>query len=290
MKYKFVERHRPCFEVGKMCRALNISRSGYYRWRNNPKSRREKENDELTEVIREIHKSSRNTYGSRRVHAELRERGYHIGYNRVTRLMRVNKIRAKTKRRFKITTHSGHSYPVAENLLGKSIQIVRLNQVWVSDITYIWTQEGWLYLSIIMDLCSRGIVGWSMEERLTKELVVKALEMACSRRGGVKGVIFHSDKGSQYASYEFREVLQKKGIIQSMSGKGNCYENAYAESLFHTIKTEEVYGSCYQTRQEARTRLFEYIEVFYNRERKHSGLGYMSPYQFEQSMELQKVS
>jgi len=213
MKYKFVERHRPCFEVGKMWGALKISRSGYYRWRKNPKSRREKENDRLTEVIRGIHKSSRFSYGSSREHVELREKGYHIGHNRVARLMRVNKIRVKTKRRYKITTHSVHSYPVAANLLGNGIQIVRSNQVWVSDISYIWTQEGWLYLSIIMDVYSRGIVGWAMEERLTKELVVKAVEMACSRRGDPRGLIFHSDKGSQYASYEFRGILQKKGII-----------------------------------------------------------------------------
>jgi len=204
--------------------------------------------------------------------------------------MRVNQIRAKTRRRFKITTHSGHSYPVAANLLGKELQMVRPNQVWVSDISYIWTQEGWLYLSVIMDLYSRGIVGWSMEERLTRKLVLKALEMACNRRGAVRGLIFHSDRGSQYASYEFGGMLQKKGLRPSMSGKGNCYDNAYAESLFHTIKTEEVYHSCYRSRQEAKTSLFEYIEVFYNRYRKHSGLGYMSPYQFEQSIELQKVS
>jgi transposase InsO family protein len=248
-------------------------------------SRREAEDELFLEEIREIHERSRKTYGSPRVHAELREKGYHIGHNRVARLMKKNKIRSKVKKKFKVTTHSKHGHPVAKNLL-KDIQVEKTNQAWVSDITYIRTVEGWLYLCIIMDLYSRNIVGWSMEDRLTKELVIKSLEMAYAGRRPEGGVIFHSDRGSQYASGGFRRSLERKGFVASMSGKGNCYDNAYAESFFHTIKVEEVYGSVYKTRHEAKTSIFEYIEVFYNRVRKHSRLGYLSPYQFEIQKEI----
>ena len=190
-----------------------------------------------------------------------------------------------------MTTHSKHGLPVAENLLKRGdVQLHRPNQVWVSDITYIRSREGWLYLCIIMDLYSRSIVGWSMEERLTKELVLKSLNMACMRREPQRGIIFHSDRGSQYASKDFRALLAGKGFRASMSGKGNCYDNAHAESFFHTMKVEEVYGDPYRSRQEAMLSLFEYIEVFYNRFRKHSQLGYQSPYEFEQEKELHNVA
>ena len=274
-----------------MCRALGVSRSGYYRWRQEPVSEREKENEKLAAAIRDIHERSRNTYGSPRVHAELKDRGYRIGRNRVARLMRKHRIRSKVKKRFKVTTHSKHGLPVAENLLKRGdVQLHRPNQVWVSDITYIRSREGWLYLCIIMDLYSRSIVGWSMEERLTKELVLKSLNMACMRREPQRGIIFHSDRGSQYASKDFRALLAGKGFRASMSGKGNCYDNVHAESFFHTMKVEEVYGDPYRSRQEARLSLFEYIEVFYNRFRKHSQLGYQSPYEFEQEKELHNVA
>ena len=252
-------------------------------------SKRIIENTELLKLIMEIHQKSRFTYGSRRVHAELREMGYFVGHNRVARLMKLNKIRAKVKKRFKITTHSKHKRPISPNLL-KDIKVVKSNQVWVSDITYIRTQEGWLYLCVIMDLYSRYIVGWKVGDRLTKDLVIKSFEMACMRRNPAQGLIFHSDRGSQYASEEFRKALVRKGFTASMSGKGNCYDNAYAESLFHTIKLEEVYESDYRSKEVAKLRLFDYIEVFYNRVRKHSGLGYLSPYQFEQILDLQNVA
>jgi transposase InsO family protein len=291
MKYKFIDMHRSDFEVGKMCRALRVSRSGYYAWRKKPVSEREKENEKLAAIIRDIHEWSRNTYGSPRVHAELRDRGYCIGRNRVARLMREQRIRSKVKKRFKVTTHSMHMLPVAANLLKRGdVQVHKPNQVWVSDITYIRSREGWLYLCIIMDLYSRSIVGWSMEERLTKELVLKSLYKACMRREPGRGIIFHSDRGSQYASKDFRALIAENGFIASMSGKGNCYDNAHAESFFHTMKVEEVYGRAYRSRQEARLRIFEYIEVFYNRFRKHSQLGYQSPYQFEQQKELHRVA
>jgi putative transposase len=291
MKYRFMDGYRSEFEVGKMCRALRVSRSGYYAWRKEPVSNREKEDGKLAVEIRGIHERSRRTYGSPRVHAEMREKGYRIGRNRVARLMREHGIRSKVKKRFKVTTHSKHGLPVAANLLKRNdIQVHRPNQVWVSDITYIRSKEGWVYLCIMMDLYSRNIVGWSMEDRLTKELVMKSLHMACMRRGTERGIIIHSDRGSQYASKDFREMVAEKGFIASMSGKGNCYDNAYAESFFHTMKVEEVYGRVYRTRQEARVRMFEYIEVFYNRLRKHSQLGYLSPYQFEQKKELHNVA
>jgi putative transposase len=248
MKYKFIDMSRSEFEVGKMCRALGVSRSGYYRWRKKPVSDREKENEKLAAEIRAIHERSRNTYGSPRIHAELRERGYRIGRHRVARLMREKRIRSKVKKRFKVTTHSKHRLPVAENLLGRDVSLHKPNQVWVSDITYIRSREGWLYLCIIMDLYSRCIVGWSMEERLTKELVLKSLHMACTRKESQRGIIFHSDRGSQYASNDFRALLAGKGFRASMSGKGNCYDNAHAESFFHTMKVEEVYGTVYRSR------------------------------------------
>jgi transposase InsO family protein len=291
MKYKFIDTYRSEFEVGKMCRALRVSRSGYYAWRKKPVSEREKENEKLAAEIRDIHEWSRHTYGSPRIHAELRDRGYRIGRNRVARLMREHRIRSKVKKRFKVTTHSKHGLAVAENLLKRGdLRIHRQNQVWVSDITYIRSREGWLYLCIIMDLYSRSIVGWSMEERLTKELVLKSLSMACMRREPGRGIIFHSDRGSQYASRAFNAKLLRKGFVASMSGKGNCYDNAHAESFFHTMKVEEVYGNTYRSRQEAKLSIFEYIEVFYNRCRKHSQLGYQSPYQFEQQKELHNVA
>ena len=280
MKYKYIEMNRLEFEVGKMCRAMGVSRSGYYGWRKEPMSRREKEDEGFVEEIREIHERSRKTYGSPRVHAEMHEKGYLIGRNRVARLMKKNNIRSKVKKKFKVTTHSKHGQPVAKNLL-KDIQVKKLNEAWVSDITYIRTVEGWLYLCVIMDLYSRNIVGWSMEDRLTKELVIKSLEMAYARRKPEGGVIFHSDRGSQYASGGFRGSLERKGFVASMSGKGNCYDNAYAESFFHTIKVEEVYGRVYRTRYEAKSSIFEYIETFYNRKRRHSFLNYMNPCQFE---------
>jgi transposase InsO family protein len=214
-----------------------------------------------------------------------------IGRNRVARLMREQRIRSKVKKKFKVTTHSKHGLPVAVNLLKRGdVQAHRQNQVWVSDITYIRSREGWLYLCIIMDLYSRSIVGWSMGERLTKELVLKSLHMACLRREPQRGIIFHSDRGSQYASHACTATLQRKGFVASMSGKGNCYDNAHAESFFHTMKVEEVHGNAYTTRQEAKLSIFEYIEVFYNRIRKHSQLGYQSPYQFEQQNELHNVA
>ena len=264
-----------------MARVLDVSLSGYYAWRMRRKSNRKRENDNLLISIIDIFHEGRQTYGSPSITRELNKLGIHCSKNRVARLMKINGIHAITKRRFKVTTDSQHKKPIAENLLKKGIVIQQPNSVWVSDITYIWTRERWMYLSVIIDLYSRTIVGWSMRKHLRKELVTEALQMAYNSRKPAPGLIFHSDRGVQYASGAVRSFLSGHGFLQSMSGKGNCYDNAYAESFFHTLKTELIYQNKYQTREEARQDIFEYIEVFYNRKRRHSALDYLSPMQFE---------
>jgi len=278
MKYRFITNHCSTFRVKKMCRVLDISRSGYYGWRNRIMSTRNKENEQLVDHIKKTYILSRKTYGSPRITAELRSQGMLCGENRIARLMRVNGIIAKIKRRFKITTHSCHKQPIAPNLV-KWKKIDAPNTTWVSDITYIRTREGWLYLSVILDLFSRSVVGWSMGERLTDDMVINAFLQAMMRRDPGNALIFHSDRGSQYASHRFRNILFRYRIIQSMSGKGNCYDNAVAESFFGTLKTE--LGHQYESRSIARQSIFEYIEVFYNRIRRHSALDYLSPLEYE---------
>ena len=280
MKSQFIEEHSSCFRVKKMCLALNISRSRYYVWRRHLKGLRQQENEGLLADIIEIHEKSRGTYGSPSVAEALKAKGKRHGKNRIARLMRLNGIHAKTKRTFKVTTQSRHNLPVAENLLNRQFETDQPNRVWLSDITYIRTQEGWLYLSAILDLFNREVIGWSMDESLRQELVLNALQQAIGRRKPGPGVIFHSDRGSQYAGHAFREALNQHQFLQSMSGKGNCYDNAVMESFFHTLKTEVVYFSKYRTRAEARQSIFEYIEVFYNRIRRHSALDYLSPLEF----------
>lgn len=284
MKYAFIDEHRSGFRVKKMCRVLDISRSRYYAWRRRSKGVRQHENERLLEKIKEAYAVSRRTYGSPRITRDLREDGILCGKNRIARLMRHHGIYAKTKRRFKVTTHSNHHLPVAANLLKGQFQTDMPNKVWLSDITYIRTQEGWLYLSAILDLYNRQVIGWSMNERLTQDLVLQALQQALGRRKPDSGVVFHSDRGSQYASSAFRSVLEQNHFSQSMSATGNCYDNAVMESFFHTLKTEVVYFERYRTRAEARQSIFEYIEVFYNRIRRHSALGYLSPLEFENRM------
>jgi putative transposase len=268
---------------------LEVSRGGFYSWIRRYKSRREQENEQLLIEIREEFRKGRKTYGSPSITRELKKQGKKVNKKRVARIMRENGIRAKTKRKFKVTTHSGHKYPISPNLLNQDFTASGPNKVWVSDITYIATKEGWLYLAVILDLYSRKIVGWSMLDRLTRQLVMDAFQQAVGRRGAIQGLIFHSDRGSQYASHDFRKLLTNYGCLSSMSGKGNCYDNAVPESFFHTLKTELVYGRTYETRCEAVSSVFEYIEVFYNRIRRHSSIGYLSPAEFEASM-LQNLS
>lgn len=283
MKYQFIHNNRKRFPVLVSCRVLKVRASGYYAWVNRPLSRRDWRNAIILNQIRSIHEKSRRVYGSPRIACELREKGIYISRPRVARIMKKHGIRSKTRRKFKVTTNSKHRYFISPNLLNQSFSANSPNRIWVSDITYLHTLEGWLYLTVILDLFNREIVGWSMSSRLTAETTtVAALKQACGRQKPEPGLIFHSDRGVQFAAFEFRQVLSKNKMIQSISGKGNCYDNAVAESFFHTLKTELVHHEKYETRDEARRSVFEYIELFYNRSRLHSALGYQTPIKFKE--------
>lgn len=264
-----------------MCQVLAVSRSGFYAWRKKPKSQRKLANEQLIKEITHVYQQSGRIYGAVKVTKSLQSKGFKCGKNRVAKLMRQNNLYSKIKRKFKATTNSKHNYPVAKNVLNQEFNAQRPNQVWVADITYIATREGWLYLAAVLDLYSRQIVGWAMDSTMTKQLVIDALNQAIGRRRPPKGLIFHSDRGCQYASNEFQKILKKHHFVPSMSRKGNCYDNACMESFFHLLKTEWVYFENYRTRSQARQSIFQYVEIFYNRYRLHSKLGYISPYDFE---------
>jgi transposase InsO family protein len=238
--------------------------------------------------IKGVYEDNKGLYGSPRVTEELRAQGFQYNHKRIARLMRLHGIVAKIRKRFQVTTHSGHGLPVAPNVLDRDFTADSPNRVWVSDITYIRTWQGWLYLAAILDVFSRLIVGWSMRADLSEQLVLESLKQATGRRSCPPGLIFHSDRGSQYASTEVRDLLTDLQFTQSMCGKGNCYDNAMMESFFHTLKTELVYFETYHTRAEAKLSIFSYIEVYYNRVRRHSALGYLSPYQFEMESKTTK--
>jgi len=279
------------FPVKKMAKCLNVSKSRYYKWVKAKPSDRKKQNIDLFDMIQKIFKINKRRYGSPRIHKDLKESGYRCGHNRVSRIMRENGLIARQKRKFTVTTDSKHDFPVSSNLLNRQFEVKKRNKVWVSDITYISTLTGWLYLCVVIDLFSRKIVGWSMGSRITAELTKGALLMAVMQRKPAKGLIFHSDRGSQYASQEFRKVLKQNKMIQSMSRKGNCWDNACAESFFSTLKMEEVFHQTYKTQDEARNSIFEYIAVYYNRQRRHSTIGYMCPDEYELKMGLsQKIA
>lgn len=282
MKYEFIETYRSTFSVGKMCHTLDVSRSGYYCWRVAPKSQRAAANEKLLDKIEETYDKFQGTYGSPRITQELRDEGIDCSENRVARLMRENEVVAKTKRKFKVTTNSKHDLPVAPNLVNQEFTAAAPNQLWLSDITYIWTCKGWLYLAVILDVFSRKIIGWSISERMTQGLVINALGQALSRRSITSELIFHSDRGSQYAAKEFVKLLKAHGIKQSMSKKGDCYDNAMMESFFSSLKRELIYPfPVFRTREEAKSSIFYYIEIFYNRIRRHSGIGGIAPEKFE---------
>jgi transposase InsO family protein len=264
-----------------MCRVLNVSRAGYYAWGKRPTARHAREDQRLGLDIAAIYRESCGRYGSPRVHFELRERGQRTGRKRVARLMRTAGLRARGPRRFRCTTDSRHGMAIKQNLLDRQFTMPTANRGWVTDITYLWTLEGWLYLAVIIDLFSRRVVGWSLSERLERGIVLDALKMALQDRHPPQGLLHHSDRGSQYASHEYQELLAVHGIQSSMSRKGNCWDNAVAESFFATLKVELVYRRRWRTRTHARNEIFEYIEVFYNRRRRHSALGYLSPDEFE---------
>ncbi|TNF98446.1 MAG: IS3 family transposase [Gammaproteobacteria bacterium] len=281
MRYQCIERHRSHYPVRMMCQALQVSRSGYYAWRTRPESQRTKTDRLLMPKIQQIHQQSKGVYGAPRIRAELKAVGHHHGRHKITRLMRLAGLRGCPQRRFKVTTQSDPSHPVAKNLIQQDFTAKRANQRWAADITYIATQQGWLYLAIVMDLYSRRIVGWSMDRWMGRHLVIDALKMALGRRDPDNQLIHHSDRGAQYTSDDFRDELDKHGIQCSMSAKGNCYDNAVVESFFGVLKRERVNRVRYRTRDDACADIFDYIECFYNRKRRHSYLGYISPAEYE---------
>lgn len=269
------------FSVKLMCKLLSVSTSGYYDWRNRPASKRAQENVVLAAKIKAIFNEEHARAGAKRIAKRLNHEGVKVSRHRVARIMRVNGWRAKAARKFKATTNSNHKLPVAPNLLQQNFSASRPNEKWVSDITYIWTGEGWLYLAVVMDLYSRMVVGWSMSERMTSQLVMDALQMAIWRRKKPQGVIIHSDRGSQYCSHDYQKLLAENNFICSMSKRGDCYDNASMESWNHSLKVEAIHGEKFLTRADAKNHVFEYIDVYYNRKRLHSRLGYLSPVYFE---------
>jgi len=281
MKYRAIKDNAGRFAVKLMCSVIEVSPSGYYAWLNRPESARARANRRLLNQIREAHRRSRRCYGSPRITRELRAQGLCVGENRVAKLMRAAQIRAKSVRKWRATTQSSHRLAVAENTLNRSFNVTKPDRVWAGDISYVWTTEGWLYLAVVLDLYSRAVIGWAMSERLTTELATDALTMALRRRKPKGGLLHHSDRGIQYAAGDYQRLLAEHGIDCSMSRKGNCWDNAVVESFFHTLKVELVHHQRYLTRDEARQDIFEWIEVFYNRQRRHSTLGYRSPAEFE---------
>ena len=282
MRYQFIEGHRNDYPVTLLCRVMQVARSGYYAWRKEPLSLRKVADMVLLQHIRDIFEEGRQTYGSGRIQGILADQGLCCGRERIARLMQVDGLKPKTRRPFRaITTDSKHQLPVATNHLDQDFTADGPDQKWVTDITYIPTAEDWLYLAVVLDLYSRRIVGWAMSDSLHRQLVIDALQMAITARRPAPGLLHHSDRGSQYASYDYQALLTRAKMVASMSRKGNCYDNAAVESFFGTLKTELVYQRQYATRAEARVDIFEYIEVFYNRIRCHSALGYKSPIRFE---------
>lgn len=281
VKYAWIDGQRKAYPLPAMCATLAVSLSGYQAWKRGGTPNRKRLTDaQMLLLIRAIHAEFKGAYGSPRMAEEIRGRGFPAGKERVERLMRENAIRARHKRRFKATTDSKHSLPVAPNLLDRNFAPAAPNQVWTADLTYIWTTEGWLYLAVVLDLFNREVVGWSLKPRMTADIVIDALTMAWFRRKPAPGLMHHSDRGSQYASHAFQARLKEYGMVCSMSRKGNCWDNAPTESFFNSFKNERVHGTRYESREEAIADAFDYIEPFYNRRRRHSTLGYASPAQF----------
>lgn len=279
-----IKQNKNNFPIKMMCKILRVSSSGYYDWQNCKPSKRSEEKIQLTAEIKRIFDEEKSRAGSIRITKRLKSDGKIVGKNRVAKIMRENKWRAKAAKKFKATTNSNHSLPVAPNLLQQNFTARKANEKWVSDITYIWTDEGWLYLSCIMDLYSRKLIGWSLSERMTSKLVIDALQTALWSRGMPKNVILHSDRGSQYCSAAYQDLLRENKLICSMSKRGDCYDNAAMESWNHSFKVEAIHGEKFKTRDDAKKQVFEYIEVYYNRKRLHSTLGFLSPELFEVKM------
>lgn len=286
MKYAWIKDHQDFFSIKDMCSAFKVTRSSYYDWASNPVCARKQENEMIGQHITEIHHQARGLYGTRRIKRALVTKGYEVSRRRIGRLLKQLNLKCKTKRKFKVTTDSKHTMPISPNRLQRCFNVHKKDYCYVGDITYIRTNEGWLYLAVVIDLFSRKVIGWSMADHMRSKLVNDALLMAIWRRKPGKGLIWHTDRGAQYASSSHRDILKQHGICQSMSRKGNCWDNAVAESFFHTLKTELVHQCKFKTRNDAHTAIFEYIEVFYNKKRMHSANDYLSPDEFESAYRI----
>lgn len=281
MKYAFMREHKNAFSIERMSKVFEVSRNGYHAYKNRAPSKRTLENKRLLKDIKMSHEQSRQTYGSPRICKDLRANGETCSRKRVAKIMYQSGIKSKMHKRFKVTTKANPAAIPAPNLLQQDFSAKGLNQRWVADFTYVSTKEGWLYVATVMDLFSRRIVGLAMSDRMKDDLVIKALQQALIHRQPDSGLVHHSDRGSQYTSKAFRDLLAAYGITASMSGTGNCYDNAAMESFYHTLKTEHIYFEQYETREQAKLSIFEWVEIFYNRQRRHSTLGYVSPMVFE---------
>jgi transposase InsO family protein len=281
VKYSLVEKEKRALPIDRLCALFGVSPSGYYAWKNHTPCRREKEDTILSVHMRAIFTENRESYGRIRMLHEMRDHGFDIGSYRVSRLMKANNLIVKRKKKFRVTTDSSHNRPVAKNILKQDFSAKRPDQKWVGDISYIWTREGWLYLAVIIDLFSRRVVGWAMSKRMKKELAMEALQMAITLRQPPPGLIHHSDRGSQYCSDDYLRLVKRASMVPSMSGKGNCYDNAVAESFFKTLKSELVWRTAFQLRAEAKKEIEKFINGFYNPKRRHSAIGYKSPMAFE---------
>jgi len=281
VKFAFIHAEKAQYPTAVLCPVLGVSRSGYYAWTKRPRSERAERDDELAVEIAASHKRSRRTYGSPRVHQDLRARGVRVGKKRVERLMREGGIVARRKRRFRRTTDSNYPHPIAPNVLERRFDVALPNAAWVTDVTYVWTLEGWLYLAVILDLCSRRVVGFAGSASNDRQLALDALGAALAARAPGAGLLHHSDRGSPYASAEYRATLADHGIVASMSRRGDCWDNAVAESFFATLKGEWLDHDLYATRADAIAAIDDFINGFYNPQRRHSALGYLSPIEFE---------
>ena len=287
MRFAFVLAEKAVWPVTVMCEVLGVSRSGYYAWQGRPASARDQEDDELVVAIKAAHKGGRGKYGSPRVHRALRRNGTRVGRKRVARLMRREGIVAKRSKNFRITTDSNHTDPIAPNILKREFNVAQPNAAWVTDVTYVWTHQGWLYLAAILGLCSRRVVGWATSANNDRQLALGALERAATRRRPPPELLHHSDRGSVYASLDYRKALSNYAMTPSMSRKGDCWDNAVAESFFATIKGEMIDDQTFETREEATAAIADYIDAFYNVQRLHSSIGYVSPVEFEMRLSVQ---
>jgi putative transposase len=281
VKFAFISEEKVAFPVAALCRLMAVSPSGFYATHGRPRSLHARRDDKLAEQVVEAHAASKGRYGSPRVHAELKAAGERVGRKRVARLMREKELTARTRRRFRTTTDSNHSFPIAPNVLERDFTASAPDRAWVTDITFVWTAQGWLYLAVILDLFSRRVVGWATSQNVDRHLALAALDTALARRRPAAGLVHHSDRGSTYASSDYRKALDARGLECSMSRKGDCWDNAVAESFFATLKTEHVDHEQFASREQAHASIGDYIERFYNTARRHSSLGYVSPIEFE---------